>query len=215
MAPPSNVPKIAVPATSAGRPRSKRREQILAAAAALFRERGYDATGIDDIGAAVSITGPGVYRHFASKEEILETLLGEWGTRELEQVQRIVAEAASPAAALDALARLLGQVIVEHRDASVVAVYERRTLTPATRAAVDRLERLNIEEWVHVVSELRTDLSEAEVRTAVHAVLSMAVAVANYDSGLDDHTTAAIIESMVRAGLAPRTTRRNGRAGRR
>jgi AcrR family transcriptional regulator len=199
---------MAVTATGARRPRSKRREEILAAAATLFRERGYDATGIDDIGAAVSITGPGVYRHFVSKEEILETLLVDRGTHALEQVQQVVADASSPAAALDALARVLGRVIVEHRDVSVVAVYERRTLAPATRAAVDRLERLNIEEWVHVVSELRTDLNEAEVRTAVHAVLSMAVAVVNYDSGLHDDNTAAMIESMVRAGLAPRATKR-------
>src|SRR4051794_39657544 len=116
------------PTGTSARRRSSRREQILAAAATLFRERGYDATGIDDIGAAVSITGPGVYRHFASKEEILETLLVDRGTQALEDVQRVVAEAPAAADAFAALARSLGQVIVEHRDVSVVAMYERRTL---------------------------------------------------------------------------------------
>jgi AcrR family transcriptional regulator len=41
-----------------------RRDQIIAVATELFHERGFDATGIDDIGAAAGITGPGIYSHF-------------------------------------------------------------------------------------------------------------------------------------------------------
>src|SRR3990172_3114367 len=46
-------------------PSPGRREAILDAATHLFSARGYADTGIDDIGAAVGITGPAVYRHFA------------------------------------------------------------------------------------------------------------------------------------------------------
>ena len=59
------------PATAKGR---ARREQIVAAATTLFHEHGYHATGIDAIGAAAGITGPGVYRHFSGKDEILTTI---------------------------------------------------------------------------------------------------------------------------------------------
>jgi len=52
-------------------PRKRRREIIIEAATALFIERGYPGTGINDIGAAAGISGPGLYRHFASKDEIL------------------------------------------------------------------------------------------------------------------------------------------------
>ena len=45
-----------------------RREEILDAAARLFAERGYHGVSIDDIGAAVGMSGPGFYRHFAGKE---------------------------------------------------------------------------------------------------------------------------------------------------
>ena len=51
-----------------------RREQLLEAAAVLFAERGYHAVGIDDIGAAAGISGPGVYRHFAGKQALLAAL---------------------------------------------------------------------------------------------------------------------------------------------
>jgi AcrR family transcriptional regulator len=51
--------------------RSSRRGAILAAALELFAVRGYRATSMADIGARVGIRGPSIYKHFASKQEIL------------------------------------------------------------------------------------------------------------------------------------------------
>ncbi len=82
-------------------------------------------------------------------------------------------------------------------------MYERRTLSPDTRSLIDRLERLNIEEWVHVVSQVRRDLTDAEARATVHAALSLGVAVCNYRSGLDDDRVRQLVASMLRAGLMP------------
>ena len=48
-----------------------RREQILAAAAELFARHGFHGVGIDDIGSAVGISGPALYRHFRSKDAML------------------------------------------------------------------------------------------------------------------------------------------------
>jgi len=183
--------------------RPDRRQQILDAAVRLFHERGYDATGIDDIGAAADITGPGVYRHFASKQEILETLLHDLATTALEGVQSIAEQAPSPEAALDALIDHYAGLILEHPSLTVVAVYERRTLSDRTRSLIDRLERLNIEEWVHVVTQVRPDLSDAEARASVHAALSMGVAICNYESGLDPDRVHRLVTSMLRAALGP------------
>src|ERR671910_3708398 len=55
--------------------RPSRREQILQAAAQLFAERGSRAVGVDDVGAAVGVTGPAIYRHFASKDAMLAEML--------------------------------------------------------------------------------------------------------------------------------------------
>ena len=52
-----------------------RRQQILDVAAALFAERGFHRVTVDDIGAAVGVTGPALYHHFASKEELLGCML--------------------------------------------------------------------------------------------------------------------------------------------
>src|SRR5207248_6741914 len=55
--------------------KANRREQILAAAAELFAHHGFHGVGIDDIGAAVGISGPALYRHFRSKDAILGEML--------------------------------------------------------------------------------------------------------------------------------------------
>ncbi len=177
--------------------RPQRREQILAASVRLFHERGYHATGMDEIGAAAGITGPGVYRHFRNKEEILETLVRERGESMLAEVDRITSSDLAPAEALDALAHSYVVEIVNNPSLSVVAMYERRTLSPATRTWIDQMERRNLELWVEVVRRVRTDLTEAEARLVVHAALSLGVAICNYKSGLDDTSLVALMHPMV------------------
>ena len=51
------------------------KERILEEALTLFAERGYDGTGVDGIAECVGIKGPSVYRHFKSKEDILNALI--------------------------------------------------------------------------------------------------------------------------------------------
>ena len=67
------------------------RVRILEAAARMFVERGFEATSIRDIAAAVGISNPSLYHHFPSKIAILEQLLVE----PLARSQQAVQEAAS------------------------------------------------------------------------------------------------------------------------
>ncbi|GAA1850183.1 TetR/AcrR family transcriptional regulator [Pseudonocardia ailaonensis] len=52
-----------------------RRAQIWAAALELFAARGYEATSMADIAAAVGIRGPSLYKHVASKQELLAAII--------------------------------------------------------------------------------------------------------------------------------------------
>lgn len=52
-----------------------RRERILDAALVLFVERGYAGTTMDDVGAAVGMRGPSLYKHVRSKQELLAELM--------------------------------------------------------------------------------------------------------------------------------------------
>lgn len=55
--------------------RVARAAEIRAAALELFTRRGYEATSMADIGAAVGIRGPSLYKHVASKQELLAGLM--------------------------------------------------------------------------------------------------------------------------------------------
>jgi AcrR family transcriptional regulator len=176
----------------------------LAAAVRLFHERGYYATGMDEIGAAAGITGPGIYRHFRNKQEILETLMMERGEAVVAEVDRIAASDMAPLDALDGLARSFVAGIVENPSLAVVAMFERNTLGPEARAWIDRMERRNIEEWVRVVGLARPDLSDPEARVVVHAALTLGVSVCNYNSGLDDETLIGLLHPMVMTAVLGR-----------
>lgn len=52
-----------------------RSDQIRSAALAEFARRGYEATTMADIGAAVGIRGPSLYKHVRSKQELLASVI--------------------------------------------------------------------------------------------------------------------------------------------
>ena len=53
-----------------------RKEEIIAACAALYEEKGFKETTIKDIGKAITLTRTGIYLYFETKEEIFLALLG-------------------------------------------------------------------------------------------------------------------------------------------
>src|SRR4051812_37147353 len=58
-----------------GRGRPARRAALLEAAAGLSAERGLNGVSIEALGSSVGVSGPAVYRHFSSKQAVLEALL--------------------------------------------------------------------------------------------------------------------------------------------
>ena len=59
------------------------------AAAFLFREKGYYSTTLVEVGNAVDLLAPSLYRYFESKEELLRSIMlpcAEVGTELIEEV---------------------------------------------------------------------------------------------------------------------------------
>jgi AcrR family transcriptional regulator len=150
-----------------------RRDQILREAARLFAERGFHGVGVDEIGAAVGISGPGLYRHFAGKDAMLAELLVGISGRLLAAGKRRVAEAAGPEQALDALIR--GHIDFAIDDRPLITLHDRELdrLPESDRKLVRQLQRQYVEEWVAVVGRVHPDATEREVRSAVHAVFGL------------------------------------------
>lgn len=150
-----------------------RREQILREAARLFAERGFHGVGVDEIGAAVGISGPGLYRHFAGKDAMLAELLVGISDRLLTAGRMRVAEAPGPGQALDALIR--GHIDFAIDDRPLITLHDRELdrLREADRKLVRQLQRQYVEEWVAVVREVYPDATQLEARAAVHAVFGL------------------------------------------
>ena len=71
------------------------REKILAAAARLFRERGFDEVGVADVMQAAGLTHGGFYGHFKSKDDLIAQATGGCAQAFVEQWTGVV-EAEGP-----------------------------------------------------------------------------------------------------------------------
>src|ERR1700742_2300084 len=101
MTEPSDVASIT--ATAKRRKGARRRAAILEAASDLFRERGFRATSLDDIGAAAGVSGPAIYRYFKSKHELLAVLIEDAATAWRAAVDDVLRADAPPMATLEHL----------------------------------------------------------------------------------------------------------------
>ncbi|MDT0549131.1 MULTISPECIES: TetR/AcrR family transcriptional regulator [Streptomyces] len=158
-------------------PAPTRREQILKEAARLFAERGFHGVGVDEIGAAVGISGPGLYRHFAGKEAMLAELLVGISGRLLAGGKQRAAEASErerdPAAVLDSLVRSHIDFALDDRPLIILHDRELDRLRDTDRKLVRSLQRQYVELWVQVVREVHPRLAEPEARVCVHAVFGL------------------------------------------
>lgn len=153
-----------------------RREQILKEAARLFAERGFHGVGVDEIGAAVGISGPGLYRHFAGKDAMLAELLVGISGQLLTGGRRRVEESAAdddPAALLDSL--IEGHIDFALDDRPLITLHDRELdrLRESDRKLVRQLQRQYVELWVDAVRAQYAALTETDARATVHAVFGL------------------------------------------
>ena len=154
--------------------RPSRREQILQAAAQLFAERGSRAVGVDDVGAAVGVTGPAIYRHFASKDAMLAEMLLRISERLLAGGTERVADAGpDPRAELRALIDFHVDFALDNPALITVQDRDLGSLADADAAQVRRLQRRYVEIWVAVLARLHPDADAATCRARAHAVFGL------------------------------------------
>jgi AcrR family transcriptional regulator len=157
-----------------GHPAHTRRQQIIEVAAELFAERGFHGVSIYDIGAAMGISGPALYKHFASKDALLaEMLIGISGRLLGEGHRRADASAASGAdAVLKALVAWHVEFALTFPALITVQFRDLKSLSEQDRHTVRRLQRSYVELWVAAISAV-VGADEAHARSAAHAVFGL------------------------------------------
>ncbi|TQN44003.1 TetR family transcriptional regulator [Blastococcus colisei] len=177
--------------------RPSRREQILQAAAQLFAERGSRAVGVDDVGAAVGVTGPAIYRHFASKDAMLAEMLLRISERLLAGGSEVVARAGDDVhGQLRAL--IAFQVDFALDNPALITVQDRDlgTLADADAAQVRRLQRRYVEVWVAVLARLHPAADAAACRARAHAVFGLINSTPHSAGRLSRPAMAALLSDM-------------------
>ncbi|MEU7796429.1 TetR family transcriptional regulator [Micromonospora tulbaghiae] len=155
-----------------------RKARIALAGAELFCERGYHGVSVDEIAAAVGISGPAVYRHFPNKYAILVH-----ATREV--VGALLAATGQPAAnsadgLLDDLLRALAEVAVSRRRVAGLYQWEGRYLTPEHRQEFAASMATLVGRVAAPLRELRPELTAGQADLLVNAALSAFGSVTTY-----------------------------------
>ena len=109
---------------------SNRYQKILIESARLFRESGYLATSIRDIGDALGITSAALYYHFKNKDELLQAIMLV-ALNELESAVKAAISAETDALERIRIATLTHlSISVEYQDFAIVLLQEARHLKP-------------------------------------------------------------------------------------
>lgn len=143
---------------------TSRRQQILDTAAGLFAQRSFGAVTVDEIGAALGVSGPALYHHFDSKEALLGEML-------VSVSERLVA-GASELSGLAALIEFHCEFAVDNVDLIVV---QTRDLIHASEADARTVRHLQNRYIGLFEDALRTEFAvdEAVASVAVRAVFGL------------------------------------------
>jgi transposase len=150
-----------------------RREKILWIASRSFLSKGYSATSIDEIAEAVGTSGPALYRHFESKQDILDKIILIGLDVKMKGLKEATEKNYSdPKQTL--------RDIVRHRiefafgpwgcqDPMTDAEYQH--LSPPVALKVDTVEEINKVEWFKYLTLIRPDVPTRIILSLIASVM--------------------------------------------
>ena len=94
----------------------QRREQLVAVGRAVFAERGYEATSIEELAIRADVSKPVVYEHFGGKEGLYTAVVDREMQRLLDRFTAALAEGGGPRALLERAALALLDYVEDDTD---------------------------------------------------------------------------------------------------
>ena len=128
----------------------RNRDRIVEVAREVFREQGYDAS-LDEVAKRAGVGAGTLYRHFASREVLLDAIMQSWVDRVNDAVDKVLVHEGDPRDLLLTWFETYVGLISMHKggpakitsamgDQKSPIVTKCQTLTAATQRVVDRLE---------------------------------------------------------------------------
>lgn len=195
-----------------GRPRKtleqrddgNRRRALLRSAARLFRRKGFDATTTRDIASAVGMHSGSPFYHFASKGELLFTVMEEGMrsaiARQSAVLQKVEQENQHWRAVLALLIRNHFEILLgPGNDFIPVMLYEARSIGIRQRHALARLQSEYEAAWIPALEGLhRTGELRAEPRLARLLIFG----ALNWSAQWYDRKKGATLDQLTEAAMA-------------
>ncbi len=179
----------------------ERRQALLDAAARLFAERGFRSVSMEDLAYDVGVSGPALYRHFASKEAILAELLVSVSQRLLDEGTAHAEATSDPSDALQRLISFHTEFALGDRDLIRIQDHDMANLATADAKSVSRLQRAYLEVWVRTLVRLDPRLPEAIARTKIQAVFGLLNSTPHSAANRDTEETRRVLEMMASTAL--------------
>jgi TetR/AcrR family transcriptional regulator, cholesterol catabolism regulator len=154
----------------------RRQERVVAIAAELFAERGFDATSMIDLGEATGLAAGGLYHYIGNKKQLLFRICDELMEPLLEEARAIVATDQPAELQLRDLLRAWLDHIARHRHHMMVFQQERHLIERDPEWRTVRRRRKDFERILDGVlerSERGGSLSFPDRALALRALLGM------------------------------------------
>jgi len=177
-----------------------RRDDILATAAELFARRGFHGVSVADLGAACGISGPALYKHFASKDAMLAEMLVRISEELLEVGRDRVAAAPDPEAALAALVEWHVDFALTNRALIVVQDRDWSSLPDVAREQVRGLQREYVDVWATQLRALDAQLTLDRARAMAHVAFGL-INSTPHSGRLPDDEMRQLLQHMARGAL--------------
>jgi AcrR family transcriptional regulator len=135
-----------------------RRAQIVRASARLFRDKGFEATTVRDIAAAVGMQSGSPFYHFGSKHDILLAVMEQGLIDGLRRTEQAAAQAGSAVQCLRALVRTQYGILHEPGSEFIaVMLYDWRSLPPAQQRELVALKDRYDAVWQRTLEQLQLE----------------------------------------------------------
>lgn len=118
-----------------------KRERILVEARALFYERGFNSTTLDDVAARLGVTKPFIYSYFRSKTELLAALCRPTIELSVAAVANAAHASGSPAERLRQAMINFTKVVLSRQANIAIYFREEKNLEPMALAEIDALRK--------------------------------------------------------------------------
>ncbi|MCD2195139.1 TetR/AcrR family transcriptional regulator [Actinomycetospora endophytica] len=188
---PSPAPRPRAPRLSA----AERRRELARTAAVEFHRRGFHQVTIGGVAAAVGLTAPAVYRHYANKNALLAGAVDTG----LEEIEAAMAAAAADGGSLDDLLRRLTTAALRRPDFWTLLQREVRHLDDTEQQHAHSRFLAVRDELAAALTRRTPDLDPGERDVLVTAALAVMATPSTFRSALPDERLAPILAAAARA----------------